>query len=132
MALKGDLDAVDRVVRISERRERVAIVPKINEHTLRDAFNLAARSSEDIHDNMDAALLEAGRKIADRVDEAVASGEGTDVTKALYLVPHMLNVLREMCATPASRRATQDAVPAQPVGKLAELRALNGGAGKTG
>src|SRR5881398_3703886 len=29
-AVKGELDAVDRVLRISERRERVAAVPKVN------------------------------------------------------------------------------------------------------
>ena len=125
-ALNGELDAVDRVVRLSERRERVAIVPKVNEHTLRDAFDRSVTTSTDLNPDVDAALVEAGRKIADRVDEATATGEGQEVTKALYLVPHMLNVLREMCATPAARKAAQGAVPAEPTGKLAQLRAIQG------
>jgi hypothetical protein len=127
-ALKGELDAVDRVLKLSERRERVAAVPKINEHTLRDAFDRSARTSTDLNEDVDAALVEAGRKIADRVDEAVATGEGTEVTKALYLVPHMVNVLREMMATPASRTAAKASAPAPTPreGKLAQLRAIQG------
>lgn len=127
-ALKGELDAVDRVLKLSERREKVAAVPKLNEHSLREAFDRSAKTSEDLDRDVDAALVEAGRKIADRVDEAVATGEGVEVTKALYLVPHMVNVLREMLATPASRTAAQSAAPAQPTsgGKLAQLRAVQG------
>jgi hypothetical protein len=126
-ALAGELDAVDRVLRLSERREKVSAVPKLNEHSLREAFDRSAKTSEELGD-VDAALVEAGRKIADRVDEAVATGEGQEVTKALYLVPHMVNVLREMLATPASRSAAQSAAPAKPIsgGKLAQLRAVQG------
>ena len=127
-ALKGELDAVDRVLKVSERREKVAAVPKINEHTLREAFDRSAKTSEELDRDVDAALVEAGRKIADRVDEAVATGEGQEVTKALYLVPHMVNVLREMLATPASRAAAESSAPARPTsgGKLAQLRAVQG------
>ena len=126
-AVKGELDAVDRVLRISERRERVSAVPKQNEHSLRDAFDESAKTSADLNPGWDAALVEAGRKIADRVDEAVATGEGQEVTKALYLVPHMLNVLREMLATPASRSAAKGSTPPAPRdGKLAQLRAIQG------
>jgi hypothetical protein len=127
-ALKGELDAVDRVLRLSERREKVSAVPKLNEHSLREAFDRSASTSEDVVGDLDAALVAAGRKIADRVDEAVATGEGQEVTKALYLVPHMVNVLREMLATPASRTAAQSAAPTKPVtgGKLAQLRAVQG------
>lgn len=127
-ALKGELDAVDRILRLSERREKVAAVPKLNEHSLREAFDRSAKTSEDLDRDVDAALVEAGRKIADRVDEAVATGEGQEVTKALYLVPHMVNVLREMLATPASRTAAQNAAPPRPTsgGKLAQLRAVQG------
>jgi len=128
-AVKGELDAVDRVLRISERREKVGAVPKVNEHTLRDAFDQSAKTSSDVNPGWDAALVEAGRKIADRVDEAVATGEGQEVTKALYLIPHLNNVLREMLATPASRAAAAAKVPppppaARPEGKLAQLRSI--------
>lgn len=71
---------------------------------LRDAFDRTVDASELVKP-VDAALIEAGRKIADRVDEATATGEGQEVTKALYLVPHVVNILREMLATPAARRA---------------------------
>lgn len=128
-ALKGELDAVDRVLKLSERRERVSAVPKINERNLRNAFDRSASTSADLRDDVDAAIIEAGRKIADRVDEAVATGEGQEVTKALYLVPHMVNVLREMLATPASRSAAKLAAPSEPSareGKLAQLRAIQG------
>ncbi|MFF1820384.1 hypothetical protein ACFVWG_23970 [Kribbella sp. NPDC058245] len=126
-AVKGELDAVDRVLRISERREKVAAVPKTNEHAMRDAFDQSAKTSAEVNPGWDAGLVEAGRKIADRVDEAVATGEGQELTKALYLVPHMLNVLREMLATPASRASAHGPAPAAPKdGKLAQLRAIQG------
>lgn len=129
-ALKGELDAVDRVVKLSERREKVSASAKVNDHALRDAFDRSAGTSTDLNRDVDAGLLEAGRKIADRVDEAVATGEGLEVTKALYLVPHMVNVLREMLATPASRAHTKNVAPAAPAsapeGKLAKLRAIQG------
>jgi hypothetical protein len=133
-AIEGELDAIDRVVKISERREHVAVVPKENTHDLRNAFDLAAETATELRaDAVDAALVEAGRKIADRVDEATATGEGQEITKALYLLPHMLNVLREMQATPASRTAAETAKriaeaaqppPSEAEGKLAQLRAI--------
>lgn len=128
-ALRGELDAIDRVVRLSERRERVSTLPRQNDHALRHAFDRSATTAADMHPEIDAALVEAGRKIADRVDAATATGEGQEVTKALYLIPHMLNVLREMQATPASRaaaeaRAAEAKVEPEPDSKLAQLRAI--------
>jgi hypothetical protein len=104
-AIKGDPKAVDSALRISERRERLRATPKENDHAFRDAFDKAASTSEALNPDLDAALVEAGRKIANQVDEAAATAEGVELTKALYLVPHMMNVLREMLATPASRNA---------------------------
>lgn len=128
-AVKGELDAVDRVLKISERRERVAVTPKVNQHELRDAFDASVESSPQV-EAMDSALVASGRRIADRVDEAVATGEGQEVTKALYLVPHMVNVLRELLVTPASREAAKAATPPAPKeGKLAQLRAIQGSKG---
>jgi hypothetical protein len=125
LAIEGDLGAVDRVLKISERRDKVLAEPTPNDHALREAFDRSASTSTEVQD-VDAALLEAGRKIADRVDAAVASGEGQEVTKALYLVPHMVNVLREMLATPASREAARKTATSQEGGKLAQLRAVHG------
>jgi hypothetical protein len=130
-AVQGDVNAVDRVLRISERRDKVVTTPRNNTHALREAFDESARTSEQLHEGWDVALLEAGRKIADRVDEAVASGEGQEVTKALYLVPHMLNVLREMLATPAARANAAAKVPPAPEpsteSRVAQLRSMQVG-----
>lgn len=120
-AVGGDVAAVDRVLRIAERRDKVTI-PAKNTHELRAAFDASASSATDLHPTVDKALVEAGRKIADRVDEAVASGN----ERALYLLPHLVNILREMMATPASRAAVQEtATPRE--GKLAELRSIHSG-----
>jgi len=89
---------------------------------LRDAFDDSAEASS-VLTAADAALVEAGRKIADRIDEAIATGEGQEVTKALYLVPHLVNILREMLATPAIR-VKLGAKKEAPSGKLGGLRAV--------
>lgn len=125
-AVAGDVAAVDRVLKISERRDRVITVSHQNAHQLREAFDRSAETSQELNPGWDAGLLEAGRKIADRVDEAVATGEGQEVTKALYLVPHMVNILREMLATPASRNSVKDDTPApRAETKLSQLRAVH-------
>ena len=102
-ARKGDTAAVDRVLRMAERRTRLLAKPADNDHAYRDAFNRTASASRDVVPGLDDAIIQSGQKIADRVDEATATGEGQEVTKALYLIPHMVNILREMLATPASR-----------------------------
>ena len=102
---------------------------------LRDAFDASVKAAQKATDEgrldekRDAALVEAGRKIADRVDEATATGEGQEVTKALYLVPHLMNVLREMYATPKARLDAGLTVKggASSGSKLAQLQSLKGG-----
>lgn len=123
-AQAGDLGAVDRVLKISERRDKVLADPTANKHDLRKAFDASADTSAQVQP-VDEALLEAGRKIADRVDAAVASGDGMEATKALYLLPHMVNVLRELLATPASRHNAGLAGKAAKESKLAQLRAVH-------
>lgn len=91
--------------------------------TLRDSFDVSVHSNEEILGELDAALIDAGAKIADRVDEAVTTGEGQEVTKALYLIPHLNNVLREMYATPKSRREA-GVGKEEAGGKLADVRQL--------
>jgi hypothetical protein len=121
----GDLAAIDRVLKISERREAVLTDPTPNNHALRDAYDASIESSTQVQ-AVDKALVEFGRTIADRVDEAVASGKGQEVTKALYLVPHAVNILREALATPASRHAAGLVVNDHKEGKLAQLRSVHG------
>lgn len=123
-AVAGDLGAVDRVLKISERRDKVLNDPTNNDHALRQAFDASVQTSTQVED-VDSALIEAGRKIADRVDTAVASGDGMETTKALYLLPHMVNVLRELLATPASRHAAGVVAQERKVSKLAELRSVH-------
>lgn len=95
---------------------------------LREAFDESVEASDHLVAKVDNALIEAGRKIADRVDEATATGEGTEVTKALYLVPHLMNVLREMYATPKSRHdAGIDKGGESGGSKLGKLRTIHGG-----
>lgn len=91
-------------------------------NALRAAFDASVATSDQVQ-GVDAALIEAGRKIADRVDEAVYDGEGQEVTKALYLVPHMVNILRELLATPASRQAAGITAAPTRASKLAAVKA---------
>jgi len=124
-AVNGDLNAIDRVLKISERRDQV-VPPTKNDHALREAFDETAATCDRLVDGADDALVAAGRRIADQIDSAVASGNG----KALYLAPHLMTVLREMLATPAARAAAEAKVPVvvQPKGdegRLARLRAIH-------
>lgn len=75
---------------------------------------------------VDAALVAAARAVATRIDEAVAEGDGQELTKALYLVPHITNLLKEMLATPAARVAAGATAKESTGGKLAQLRSVAG------
>lgn len=90
---------------------------------IRASLDRAIAANEELAGELDAAVVESGRTIADRVDEAVATGEGQEVTKALYLIPHLMNVLREMYATPKARRDAGIGKE-ESSGKLAEVRRL--------
>ncbi|WP_116051690.1 terminase small subunit [Amycolatopsis palatopharyngis] len=90
---------------------------------IRGAFEKSVAANSELVEDLDAALVESGRTIAERVDAAMKSGEGQEVTKALYLVPHLMNVLREMYATPKSRHEAGLGKEGAR-GKLAEVRDL--------
>lgn len=127
VSAEGDQDrdtkAVAEFVRLQERRETL-IRPARYAKPLRQAYDQAVAASRKIDPNLDAAIVQAGRTIADRVDEATATGQGQEVTKALYLVPHMVNVLRECLATPAARAAAAAAggEAQEAGGRLAAIR----------
>lgn len=74
----------------------------------------------------DAGLVAAARAVADRIDEAIATESGSELTKALYLMPHVTNLLREMLATPAARLNAK-VNKEVPGGKLGQLRSIKGG-----
>lgn len=56
---------------------------------------------------IDAATVQAGRAIADAIDKITAddTATATEKTKALYLTPHLISILRELLATPMARKA---------------------------
>lgn len=82
---------------------------------LRGAFDRTVEANTEVMSELDAAVVESGRAIADHIDSG-ADG-------SIFMVPHLMNVLREMYATPKSRR---DAGLGQEEarGKLAEVRDL--------
>lgn len=94
---------------------------------LREAFDNSVSANQQLVGGLDDAVVEAGRTIATRVDEAIATAEGQEVTKALYLLPHLMNVLREMYATPKARQEAGLKKEESVGGKLAKLQALKGG-----
>lgn len=101
---------------------------------LRKAYDASIKANAQVLE-VDEALVEAGRAIADQIDFAVENLTGSDLTKALYLTPHLMNVLREMHATPESRRAAGVVVEEAKAGakrapssrSKARLESLKGG-----
>jgi len=69
------------------------------------AFDQAVADNKQVED-VDKALIETGRSIADSIDKITASdtATATEKTKALYLAPHLVSILRELLATPAARK----------------------------
>lgn len=109
-ALRGDVAAVDRALRIQEQRQRLLGEPTRVKDAITDAFEktLSALTLEDA----DQTLIASCRQVARQIDHAVANGTSIEATKALYLLPHLWNGLRELGATPAARAALQASVPA--------------------
>lgn len=80
---------------------------------LLDAYNASVKDNQSVDPKVDKALVESGRTIARQIDFAVDHLEGQDVTKALYLMPHLVNILKELRATPLVRATpTQGSAPA--------------------
>lgn len=74
---------------------------------------------------VDAALVELARTTASAIDDVVADPEATttEKTKALYLIPHIQSLLKEMLATPAARKAFGlTAADAKPASRLALIK----------
>ena len=104
-ARAGDAAAAEKVLAISVRRERLSSMParRTDAKALVRAYNRTVEAADKVNPKLDAALVEAGRMIARRVDEAQASGDPDQITKALYLLPHLNNTLAAMMATPKAR-----------------------------
>lgn len=111
LALQGDPKSVDQCVRIGEQRLRLIDAPKKAQKGLLNAYEKTVHGllSNGELKGEDEALIQSGRMIASQIDYAVTHGSGVEVTKALYLMPHLMNVLTEMGATPEARRKMQEA-----------------------
>ncbi len=62
----------------------------------------------------DTAAIAAGRRIAVQIDRVSRTGSPLEVTKALYLIPHLMNVLEKLGGTPHSRDEILGAAPPMP------------------
>lgn len=93
-------------------------------------YNQAVEDNKHKED-VDEALIEAGRTIAKAIDDITADPEAsaTEKTKALYLTPHLVSILRELLATPAARKAVGLAAADQK--KASRLSLIKDVAGKT-
>lgn len=91
---------------------------------LRAALDRSISGSTVIQDT-DELVVEAARMLADHLDNAVNTLTGPDLTKALYLTPHLLNVTRELLLSPASRIAAKIADVPRPTTTVGKLRAQN-------
>lgn len=124
LALQGDLKAIETCNTLSERRLRILDKPDDSaEITANYENTIAALDTTEA----DAAVIASGRVIARQIDYAIHHGTGQEVTKALYLVPHLMNVLRELGATPAARgsiaNALQETKPKQVADEFEEYLA---------
>lgn len=111
-ALRGDVAAVDRVTKLIEMRDRYLSEPSRIQGALLAAFESSLASLGDSVTAADETLVAACRQVARQIDHAVANGTSLEATKALYLLPHLWNGLRELGATPAARAALQAAATA--------------------
>lgn len=133
MALQGDLKAVDQCLKISEQRLRLMDAPQKTQQGLLKAYeNTVEALGKEVTD-ADAAVVHTGRMIAAQIDYAVTHGTGQEVTKALYLVPHLMNVLTTLGATPQARKNlqqfAQQSARSEPVDELAAFRMKKFGTG---
>jgi hypothetical protein len=78
---------------------------------------------------VDAPLIGGALTVARHIDRVLALGElgavdPAQVTKALYLLPHLSNHLKEMLATPAARSTAAKNAPEKPsaASKLSVMR----------
>ncbi|WP_288668073.1 hypothetical protein [uncultured Bifidobacterium sp.] len=105
-AIQGNLKAIDTCNTLSERRMRILDKPDDGAAiTSNYEATVAALDTTEA----DAAAIASGRAISRQIDYSLQHGTGQEVTKALYLVPHLMNVLRELGATPAARGNIQNA-----------------------
>lgn len=117
-AAKGEASAIDRVLRLQE--DRIRLVGTAKSTVMVEAYETAVAAL--VLKPADGALVAAGHRLAERIDAASGTMDPTAETKAMYLMPHLMTVLRELGATPAARASVKSAKE-ETGGKLASLRA---------
>ena len=128
-AAAGDKDAIDRMLKLHERRERLAS-PRNDTQELAKAYERTVKATKALIPNVDDALIEMGRKTCIQIDRICAIGNEVEVAKALYLQPHVMKALREMLATPAARADAEGKTPTsggdegKVASKLTQLRSV--------
>lgn len=122
-AVKGDLKAIEQAQKLSEARVRLAGIADRGASVLTDAYDATVAALPDKKPEDDA-LIASGRRIAERIDTSAATGDALAETKALYLLPHLMNILRELGATPAARADLKAQAPNGNNEKRAKLHAL--------
>lgn len=115
-ALKGEPQAVDRVLAITAMRIRLAGIMEAGLTPLTAAFDQTVDQLKT--KDIDAALVALGRRYCEQIDAASGLGDPLAVTKALHLMPHIVSVLRELGATPAARNAVKATAPPAGAPKL--------------
>lgn len=124
-ALNGDIKAIDQAQKLAEARVRLAGIASRGESVMTNAFDSTVEALKT--EPEDVSIIASGRRIAERIDAAAASGDALAETKALYLLPHLMNILRELGATPAARADLKAKAPNGNDEKRAKLTALRGG-----
>lgn len=135
LALTGDSGAIRQCMELGERRLRLLDAPSRVQNGLLKSYEKTVRELRDNRevDGEDEALIQSGRMIAAQIDYATRNCVGQEVTKALYLVPHLMNVLSALGATPEARRKMQEMASGQkreePVDELTAFRQKKFGTG---
>ena len=115
-ARRGDKAAVAAVLDIQRQRQRLQSPSSAGDISLLEAVNETVAATTELDASRDAALIASAQKIAAHVDEATKDGKVEVAVKALYMIPHLNNILQQMLATPAARRAVEDAVKGEAHG----------------
>lgn len=120
-AIGGDPKAVAQAMHVHARmeqlRERSPRRPR-----LRTAFEATVQALE--VEPVDSALVASGEAITEHVDLALVRGDAEEIKAALYLVPHLVNVLKQLRATPAARAEVVTAPAAEPPRELSATEKL--------
>lgn len=122
-AQKGDVRAFDRIAKATELRVRLAGQSEEHETPMLDAFNKTVDAlGPTVLDGVDDSVLEIGRTIARQVDAARLSLDASSLNRALFLIPHLMGVLRELGATPEARNEVKGGAPSPKQNDLEKFK----------